>query len=128
MSPQTWLNSVLYRTKPLDLDGLDSPPTTTLSKEVLYWLPRFQLTRGTVLVKLGTNKENDWMVADEDTLSRASPHLSRSFQQGMAQDHWRRNRLAPENWETLVVQEYRNESCRGYLLPRRQKSTRDLQL
>jgi hypothetical protein len=73
MSPRTWLNSVLCRTKPLDLGGLDSPPTSTLSNKVVYWLPRFQLTRGTVLVKLGTNKENDWMVADEDTLSRASP-------------------------------------------------------
>jgi hypothetical protein len=73
MSPRTWLNSVLCRAKPLDLDGLDSPPTNTLSKEILYWVPRFQLTDGTVFVKLGTNKENDWMVANEDTLSRASP-------------------------------------------------------
>jgi hypothetical protein len=79
MSPRTWLNSVLCRTKPVDLDGLDSPPASILSKHILYWVPRFQLTNGTVLVKLGSNKENDWMVVDEDALSRALPVLRAVF-------------------------------------------------
>jgi hypothetical protein len=80
--PRTWLNSILCRTKPLGLgglDGLDSPPANILSDEILYWLPHFQLTRGNVLVKLSTNKDKDWMVADEDTLCRASPILRAAF-------------------------------------------------
>jgi hypothetical protein len=128
MSPRTWLNSVLCRTKPVDLDGLDSPPASILSKHILYWVPRFQLTHGTVLVKLGSSKENDWMVVDEDALSRASPVLRAVFSKRWSETTGAKNRIAPESSKTLVVREYRDEPRRGHLLPHRQKSTRNLQL